>query len=68
MERKYCPECKTEQDTTCCACGCGHCVICNYKWCCLPIDSNQGKWWILFFKENKMSFDEKRHELLSKVE
>lgn len=30
----YCPSCKEEKDTTCCACGCGNCLTCNYRFIC----------------------------------
>jgi hypothetical protein len=30
----YCPECKKETQTTRCACGCGNCTVCGYRWCC----------------------------------
>lgn len=36
-EIKMCPDCKTLRDTTCSACGCGSCVVCNHRWTCMPI-------------------------------
>lgn len=30
----YCPQCKKETQTTRCACGCGNCTVCDYRWCC----------------------------------
>lgn len=33
---KYCPQCKETRVTDCCACGCGSCYTCGYRWCCTP--------------------------------
>ena len=33
-EIKWCPNCQKIRQTSCCACGCGNCKICNYRWCC----------------------------------
>lgn len=33
-EIKYCPQCETISQTTCCCCGCGRCVTCGHQWCC----------------------------------
>ena len=33
-EVKYCPQCKKIQQITCCACGCGNCIVCDYRWSC----------------------------------
>lgn len=35
-EIKFCPNCEKEVETTCAACGCGRCTICDYRWTCLP--------------------------------
>lgn len=36
MQIKVCPQCQVIRKTLCCACGCGHCYTCNYRWWCLP--------------------------------
>ena len=33
-EVKYCPQCHDIRATTCCACGCGECTVCGYRWSC----------------------------------
>jgi hypothetical protein len=38
-EIKWCPECKKIRQTTCCACGCGSCKDCDYRWTCFPTNS-----------------------------
>ena len=35
-EIKWCPRCKKIRQTTCAACGCGSCKICEYRWSCHP--------------------------------
>ena len=30
----YCPQCERKTQTTRCACGCGNCTVCDYRWCC----------------------------------
>lgn len=37
-EIKWCPQCKKIRQTTCCACGCGSCTDCGYRWVCLQPD------------------------------
>lgn len=34
--RGYCPNCNKNTENTCHACGCGHCVECGHRFCCLP--------------------------------
>jgi hypothetical protein len=36
-EIKHCPICKVLRDTSCSACGCGSCSVCNYRWSCMPV-------------------------------
>lgn len=31
---QYCPRCKKIRITDCCACGCGHCYTCDYRFSC----------------------------------
>ncbi len=31
---KYCPTCGKIRITSCCACGCGNCYTCEYRWTC----------------------------------
>lgn len=35
-EVKECPTCKKKRITSCCACGCGTCYTCDYRWTCMP--------------------------------
>lgn len=35
-EIKYCPSCQVIRQTSCCACGCGSCEECGYRWSCRP--------------------------------
>ena len=35
-EIKFCPSCKKVRFTTCCACGCGECMTCHYRFTCYP--------------------------------
>jgi hypothetical protein len=37
-EIKICPTCKKVRVTSCCACGCGSCETCGYRWTCLPVN------------------------------
>lgn len=34
----YCPHCKTVVPTDRCACMCGSCMFCGYRWCCTPVE------------------------------
>ncbi len=34
---QMCPQCKEIRVTGCCACGCGHCLTCNYRFFCRPV-------------------------------
>lgn len=34
-EIKWCPQCLKIRQTTCCACGCGNCNNCQYRWVCV---------------------------------
>lgn len=36
-EVKWCPQCKSIQQTTCSVCGCGICTTCGYRWWCIPM-------------------------------
>lgn len=36
MQLKVCPTCEIIRKTTCCACGCGYCETCGYRWWCMP--------------------------------
>lgn len=33
---KHCPTCNDIRITSCCACGCGSCYTCNFRFCCTP--------------------------------
>lgn len=33
--KQYCPRCKETRETTCCACGCGNCLTCDYRFSCM---------------------------------
>lgn len=35
-EIKHCPTCNDIRITSCCACGCGSCYTCNYRFSCSP--------------------------------
>lgn len=35
---KHCPTCNDMRITSCCACGCGSCYTCNYRFSCRPIE------------------------------
>lgn len=35
-EIKICPQCNKIRKTSCCACGCGDCKTCGYRWSCMP--------------------------------
>lgn len=32
-----CPSCKHLRVTSCCACGCGICYTCDYRFTCMPV-------------------------------
>lgn len=36
MTIKYCPTCKKDTETSCCACGCGECYTCHHRFFCMP--------------------------------
>src|SRR5574343_1218291 len=31
-----CPQCQKKRVTSSCACGCGNCYTCDYRFCCVP--------------------------------
>jgi len=46
---QYCPTCKDTRITSCCACGCGNCYTCNYRWSCVTPENE----YLLVRKESK---------------
>lgn len=54
MQIKVCPQCQVIRKTSCCACGCGHCYTCNYRWCCLPPIEYNIDWNKPIFKDGNM--------------
>jgi hypothetical protein len=42
-EIKHCPTCNDIRITSCCACGCGSCYTCNYRFSCNPTVLSYGE-------------------------
>lgn len=40
-EIKWCPKCNQIRHTSCSACGCGNCDVCEHRWCCRGDEPNQ---------------------------
>lgn len=41
--KQHCPRCNQVRETTCSACGCGNCLTCGYRFCCIAIDRVLGE-------------------------
>lgn len=60
-EIKYCPGCKSEQQTTCSACGCGSCTVCGWRWSCYGYSGTD--WWqgaVITFELPKIKKDDEQ--------
>lgn len=41
---KNCPQCNDRRVTSCCACGCGSCYTCDYRWICYGFSGPTSLW------------------------
>ena len=60
-EIKWCPTCQKIRQTSCCACGCGSCKSCGYRWTCMSPPAFQStnlfNSWHIISPIQKMSFN-----------